>query len=301
MEIDRIELADCGSPEKIVAEILRQQPDIPVPIPIEEVAEAVGITAIHRMDTASFEGGLVTQPERVDGVILVNGKGSRQRQRFTIGHELGHYLIIAHRPVRPGQFTCSKEDMAIRAADRDDRAKRMEMEANRFSAAMLMPLAQFRPEMRNLGAPDLDQVIALADRYDMSKEATALHYALHHDAPCAILFSKDGVLRRSYKPTRFPFIESRIGSPLPSNSLSAGAANGGKMGWQEIDQGVWFTQIAGRRGSVHEQVVRLTNGWAMTLLVSSQDNDEEEEDEGGIRDAFEVWEKPRFPEKSRRR
>lgn len=301
MEIDRIELADCGSPEKIVAEILRQQPDIPVPIPIEDLAKAVGITVIHRLETASFEGGLVTQPERVDGVILVNGNGSRQRQRFTIGHELGHYLIIAHQPVRPGQFTCSTEDMAIRTADRDDRAKRMEMEANRFSAAMLMPLARFRPEMRNLGKPDLDHVIALADRYDMSKEATAVHYALHHDTPCAILFSKNGVIRRSYKPTRFPFIESRIGSPLPSNSLSAGAANGDRVGWQEVDRGVWLAQITGKCGSVQEQVVRLANGWAMTLLVGSQDDDEEEEDEGGIRDAFEVWENPRFPGKSRKR
>lgn len=301
MEIDRIELADCGSPEKIVAEILRQQPDIPVPIPIEDLAKAVGITAIHRLETASFEGGLVTQPERVDGVILVNGNGSRQRQRFTIGHELGHYLIIAHQSVRPGQFTCSKEDMAIRTADRDNRAKRMEMEANRFSAAMLMPLARFRPEMRNLGAPDLDHVIALADRYDMSKEATAVHYALHHDVPCAILFSKNGVIRRSYKPTRFPFIESRIGSPLPLNSLSAGAANGDRVGWQEVDRGVWLAQITGKRGSVQEQVVRLANGWAMTLLVCSQDDDEEEEDEGGILDTFDVWENPRFPGRSRRR
>lgn len=254
MDIDRIELADCGSPEKIVAEILRQHPDIPVPIPIEELAEAVGITAIHRLQTASFEGGLVTQPERVDGVILVNGNGSRQRQRFTIGHELGHYLIVAHQPARAGQFTCSKEDMAIRTADRDDRAKRMEMEANRFSATMLMPLARFRPEMRNLGAPDLDHVIALANRYDMSKEATALHYALHHDTPCAILFSRDGVIKRSYKPTRFPFIESGIGAPLrqPRSVLAlqkgapkAGMRSTAGSGWPmfQTDAGVSMSRL----------------------------------------------------------
>jgi len=301
MEIDRIELGDCGSPEKVVAEILRQQPGIPIPIPIEELAEAVGITAIHRLETASFEGGLVTQPERVDGVILVNGKGSRQRQRFTIGHELGHYLIMAHQPTLAGQFTCSKEDMAVRAADRDDRAKRMEMEANRFSASMLMPLARFRPEMRNLGTPDLDHVIALADRYDMSKEATALHYALHHETPCAILLSKDGVIKRSFKPTRFPYIESGIGAPLPSNSLSVRVANGEAGGWCEVDRGVWLAPVPARCGSVQEQVVRLSNGWAMTLLTSTEDDEEEEENEGGIRDAFDVWENPRFPGRSRRR
>lgn len=164
-----------------------------------------------------------------------------------------------------------------------------------------MPLVRFRPEMRNLGAPDLDHVIALADRYDMSKEATALHYALHHDTPCAILFSKDGVIRRSYKPIRFPFIETGIGTPLPSTSLSASATNEGAEGWHEVDRGVWLAHVPGRRGSVQEQVVRLANGWAMTLLMSSQDDEEEDEDEGGIRDAFDVWENPRFPGRSRRR
>ena len=66
MQIDRVELADCTSPERIIAEILRQVPDLPTPVPIEELATAVGITAIHRMTTDNFEGGLITQAKPID-------------------------------------------------------------------------------------------------------------------------------------------------------------------------------------------------------------------------------------------
>jgi len=164
-------LPTAPSPERIIAEILRQVPDLPIPVPIEELAAAVEITAIHRMATENFEGGLITQPERRDGVILVNGKANRLRQRYTIGHELGHYLIAAHQPGNSGQFACSKSDMNIRKADRDNRSQRMEAEANRFSAGILMPLIKFKADMRSQGGPDLNHVVALAATYDVSKEA----------------------------------------------------------------------------------------------------------------------------------
>lgn len=301
MEIDRIELADCGSPEKIIAEIMRQMPDMPIPVPIEELATAVGITDIHRLETAGFEGGLVTQPERASGVILVNNNGSTQRQRFTIGHELGHYLIIAHQPARAGQFTCSKADMAIREAGREDRAWRMEMEANRFSAGMLMPLMRFKPDMRNLGTPSLEHVFTLAERYNMSKEATALHYALHQDAVCAVIISKDEVVKRIYKPSRFPFIDVRIGTRLPSTSLAARLASGRQSDWDDVSSGVWLNvEPGGRHQSLQEQAYRLHGGWLMTLLIHPGDEDEDE-DEGGIPDVFDVWENPSFPSAKRRR
>jgi hypothetical protein len=261
----------------------------------------VGITDIHRLETAGFEGGLVTQPERVSGVILVNGNGSSQRQRFTIGHELGHYLIMAHQPARAGQFTCSKADMAIREAGREDRARRMEMEANRFSAGILMPLTRFKPDMRNLGAPSLEHVVTLAERYDMSKEAAALHYVLHQDAVCAVIISNCGVVKRIYKPSRFPFIDVRVGTRLPPTSLAARSAQDRQSDWEDVNAGVWLSVADGSRPQeLQEQIYRLRGGWLMTLLIHPGDVEDEEE-EGGVRDAFDVWENPRFPTSRKRR
>lgn len=191
--------------------------------------------------------------------------------------------------------------MAIREADRDNRARRMEMEANRFSAGMLMPLARFKPDMRKLGTPALEHVLALATRYHMSKEATALQYVLHHDAVCAIIVSKDDVVRRIYKPSRFPFIDVRIGTALPSPSLSARLANGRQSDSDDVDAGMWLAIAPeGRHSSLREQAYRLHGGWTMTLLIHV-DQIEDEDDDGGIPDAYEVWENPRFPSRSRRR
>ena len=33
MNLDRMELADCGTPEALVAAILKQVPDMPIPVP----------------------------------------------------------------------------------------------------------------------------------------------------------------------------------------------------------------------------------------------------------------------------
>lgn len=298
MQIDRIELADCTSPERIIAEILRQSPNLPIPVPIEDLARTVGISEIHRMATQNFEGGLITQPERRDGVILVNGAANRLRQRYTIGHELGHFLISAHEPGATGQFTCSKADMSVRKADREDRHKRMEAEANRFSAGMLMPLPQFKADMHSQGAPDLKNVVALAARYDVSKEAAAIHYSTYHHDICAIVLSQNDIIRRIYKPTRFPFVEATIGKPLPQNSLSVGRQNGPSE-WDEVDRGVWLASLE-RPSLINEQALSLANGWKMTMLVVDE-NEDESEGEDELRDTFDVWENPRFPGKSRRR
>ncbi|MBZ9650346.1 ImmA/IrrE family metallo-endopeptidase [Sphingobium sp. 3R8] len=283
MHIDRMDLDACRTPATIVAEILRQVPDMPVPVPIEELATAVDITDIRRLETPNFEGGLITQPERRDGMILVNSTGSAQRQRYTIGHELGHYLMVSHQPATAGgAFMCSSSDMTVRKADRDNRAARMEAEANRFSANMLMPLTRFRPDMEALGSPDLDSIFALAIRYDMSREATSIHYTSHHDEMCAIVLSKDGVVRRIYRPSRFPFIDAPINKPLPTPSCAA-RFNPSKSGWGEVDGGVWLGGRHGAGRTLREQVHRASGGWTYSLLVledvgrdSSEDSEESE-------------------------
>ena len=186
--------------------------------------------------------------------------------------------------------------MNIRKADRDNRSQRMEAEANRFSAGILMPVTRFKADMRSQGDPDLRHVVDLAAKYDVSKEATAIHYSTYHHDLCAILLPQNGTLRRIYKPTRFPFVEARIGTPLPHNSLSARHQTNGVES-DDVDRGVWLTNL-NHPSSIREQALNLANGWKMTLLVVD-DSDDEGEDE--VRDTFDVWENPRFPGKSRRR
>jgi Zn-dependent peptidase ImmA (M78 family) len=87
MRVSRIDLADCGSPEKLVIEILKAESDLPIPVPIEKLAQQLGVTDIKALETDGFVGGLITNTTKSTGVILENRDLRKGRRRFTIGHE----------------------------------------------------------------------------------------------------------------------------------------------------------------------------------------------------------------------
>src|ERR1700758_3408834 len=127
MKISRMDLADKGSPEGIVMAILKAEPNLPIPIPIEELCSRLDIMEIQPLTTAGFEGGLLTDRERSRGIILVRTGVSRQRRRFTVGHELGHFLLPWHVPDQEGRFLCSQSDLLRLNAKEGDRRARMEV------------------------------------------------------------------------------------------------------------------------------------------------------------------------------
>jgi hypothetical protein len=64
------------------------------------------------------------------------------RRRFTISHELGHFLIAAHR----GDKRCSAKDMYENG--RETHHQKEEAQANRFAAGLLMPALVRRSDRR---------------------------------------------------------------------------------------------------------------------------------------------------------
>ena len=50
MPITRKDLADAGSPEALVKRILQAEPNLPVPVPIQELCERLGIMRIEDLD-----------------------------------------------------------------------------------------------------------------------------------------------------------------------------------------------------------------------------------------------------------
>jgi hypothetical protein len=148
MKFSRMDLADCVTPEALLSEIHKLQAgQFPIPIPIDAWALALDITAIKALETEGFEGGLMMFPDRSSGTILIKEDAGKRRKRFTIGHELGHFLLPWHTPRSGVGFLCSSRDMAVfRAKPGGDRYIEMEAQANRFSAGILMPAAPFRAD-----------------------------------------------------------------------------------------------------------------------------------------------------------
>jgi Zn-dependent peptidase ImmA (M78 family) len=285
MRVTRLDLDGTGSPDGIVGKILKAEPDLPIPVPIEELARQLDITNILDLTTEGFEGGLITDDCRSEGTILVNRAARRGRRRFTIGHELGHFLIPWHKPVKGDQFLCSREDMRRWSAKENDTYARMEVEANRFSALILMPPRHLRGVMGKFRDPSLSQIVDVASHFDLSKDAAARAYAEYHDQQIAVAVIKDGKVLRIYRNIKFPRMGVASGSPVPRNSLyHYAAARGAEL--TEITQNgaeLWLDSQWGKRlPTLYEQVFFQQEGFALLMLwieAEEEDDDEEDRDE----------------------
>lgn len=298
LTVTRIDLDGAGSPMALVTKILKAEPDLTIPVPIEDLARHLDITEIRVLAADGFEGGLITDPGRSEGFILVNGAAGRERRRFTIGHELGHFLMTHHAPKTDAGFTCSRGDMRRARLAEMPPAVRMEVEANEFSALLLMPPPMWRRATNGLGDPDLCQVTALARQFGVSKEAAARSYAQYHDAPVAIVVAKDGRLQRVYRNlSSFPKLCVAAGAPIPSSSVFHRLpATPGQMSdmvearaqyWLESDRGKPLPEL-------YEQVAFQRDGFAMVLLWAefaeeSEDGEDNRTSKERLRDRQANW------------
>jgi IrrE N-terminal-like domain len=203
--------------------------------------------------------------ERDIGSIVVNSRSSAQRQRFSVAHELGHFLNPWHKPLEPsGWFACRPEDLRKSWGKLPPEASHhliQETEANRFAIEFLAPQQFVRPFLR--GIPDLTSVLRLSKTLDLSREASARRYVELHDQPTALVFSVDGVVRYVQRHPDFPSVLyqpgqrlSELPSPVDKARLSA---------HEEADPRDWLVRPG--RDALIVQTLSQSRGHATTLLA----------------------------------
>ena len=215
LRLCRMDLDGAGaSPERIAEAIHGQISGATGPVPVHDIARALDILEIRTRPLVSIEGCLLTQPERTDGKILVNANAPPRRQRFTVAHELGHFLISTHVSGDEEYFTCRGADMVAGPSTsiRDARRKQ-EAEANHFAINLLAPRTRCRRHL--VGVPDLAAIDRLADEFDISREAAARRYVDLHRIPAAVVFARSGVVLYGSRHEGFPFVKLQPGDPLP--------------------------------------------------------------------------------------
>jgi hypothetical protein len=276
MPISRLDLdgKGGGSPEGLVSKILKAKPSLAIPIPIEELCRELDIKSVECHALDGIEGVLITTAERESGLILINETSHRFRQRFTIGHELGHFLIPTHIPGPEGRFMCSRADMLLQHAGEHDRRAMMEVEANRFSALVLIPPPMLRPRLK--GDPNLKQLEELAAEFEVSKEAMARAYSLYHDELLAFVITQNGIIRRIYRPPNFPYITAEVGRPAPNSTT---VSNRDFMKLVECLPDHWIRVERGKGApKLYEQVMKQRNNFAITMLWLEMDAKPDDDD-----------------------
>lgn len=276
ISLDLMELDGKATPTAIVDEIMRQNPQMPFPVPLESLAAASGIERIADMTTEGFEGMLMTNPEKSRGIILVKANGNQHRRRFTVGHELGHFLLPWHRQT---QFSCTSESIKDTTGEsKVIRGQEMEAEANAFASELLMPSSVFKKRLRSFGEPDLAHVVELSAHFYTSIEATARRFVNLSDFPVAFVFSRHETIRYWTKGSEFPYmLRVRNGQPLPPDCVARNAGDG-LAEMEEIDSATWLTDDRGALPSaILEQTLYQQDGYKVTLLYIDELPDDEED------------------------
>ena len=180
------------------------------------------ITKVESLDlSAKFEGMLLPHPNGNGewGIIYNSSITSKGRVNFTLGHELGHYLL--HRHLSPEGFRCSSRDML----DWKSEHGQIEAQANTFASFLLMPLDDFREQIRS---QEITMALMrhLSDRYEVSITAAILKWLGITDKRAMIVVSKDGFIDWAWGSKRLfksgIYYRARQETvPLPELSLAA--------------------------------------------------------------------------------
>ncbi len=277
MTINRLDLDGLGSPAAIAGRILEIENELPLMIPLEELCGQLDIGSIEKVDTQAFEAALVMDVNKADGAILLARNRSAQRTRYSLAHELGHWLIPTHRPDADHGFECQLDDLHCVDEQEQNRRRRIEAEANRFASALLMPPQRVRSQMGQ--PPDLHDVIALATMFGVSKEAMVRAYVDASHEPVAVLILHRGLVKRIYRSPDFPWIDVRIGQSVPSDSIASAVRPAASMSeLEECDPVTWLSQSdVARTELLLEQVLGQANEFAMVLLHAEHSDPEDDD------------------------
>lgn len=240
------------SPEELLTALGIAKPQ---DIDLEAIAYHCGaVVRYHHLDHCAAR--IVGTNERA--IISVDPATSRGRQRFSIAHELGHWML--HRGKMA--YACKEDDFSSPWERRQDSESR----ANQFAAELLMPRFIFKPAAENREMT-LRTVGELAELFQTSMTATALRlvqlgsfpamaicygregrrwFARGFDVPDAIWPHKE--LSHDTAAFELLFGNSRQARPLPSQANK------------------WFSHRNAYRCSVVEDSIKVAEDCVLTLV-----------------------------------
>lgn len=137
-----------GLPENQRGILARFQQEFPVKV--GSVAKELGVT----IKISTLPAGISGEIRELDGaiVIKVNRHDSKERQRFTIAHEISHFLLHKDR-IGDGII----DDVLYRSCLSDE----LEAQANRLAADIVMPWTLIKRSLDRINAEKLEQKIEI--------------------------------------------------------------------------------------------------------------------------------------------
>lgn len=160
----------------LVEQILRKNRIHAAPVPIEAVAQSLGVSVLREPTDDDLSGFLYRDRKRRSVVVGVNANQHSNRQNFTIGHELGHFLLHDGDGVHVDRGFQIKLRSEVSSKGTDVEEK----ESNLFAAELLMPARFLQRDLEKIDVLDLDDEAVVADlatSYGVSTQAMMFRLA----------------------------------------------------------------------------------------------------------------------------
>lgn len=143
-----------------------------VPTPIVAIAKELGLV-VYETDEFSPEQSGSIKKENDTFVIYLNASHPPTRKRFTLAHEVAHYLLHRDCLEENKEFVDTvKQPIELQrsaAVEYSQKEKQMEWEANELAAELLMPEEKFMEEWDKA-----DNIIDVAAAFKVSPSAAAI-------------------------------------------------------------------------------------------------------------------------------
>jgi Zn-dependent peptidase ImmA (M78 family) len=126
------------------------------PVDPVRIARVLGVNVVDA-DLAGDVAGAIVKELGKDPVILVNRNDRPQRKRFTVAHEIGHFV---KRGDEPFEYVDRRDTLSTLGSNPE------EIYANSFAANLLMPEAEVK-RLDNEKMTDIEMAL----RFGVSREA----------------------------------------------------------------------------------------------------------------------------------
>jgi hypothetical protein len=240
----------------------KQQPDHilksigiyePADIDLELIAFSLNADVIY-VPLSDCEGSIIGTDTKA--IISINDNAEPRRQRFSLGHELGHWVNDRGKNLT---YRCNANDMRQRTIRKTDFRQQKEVRANQFSAELLMPNYIFNRYIENLEITS-NALSYLANEFNMSRTSTAIRFIEKSSQPCMIAcWDKNGArrwFRRNSTVPDYIWPHEKIIQPKTALNLSNG---------MEVDADKWISTDGAEKFTLIESV--FYNGYDFLSLL----------------------------------
>ncbi|MBL0208780.1 MAG: ImmA/IrrE family metallo-endopeptidase [Propionivibrio sp.] len=231
--------------------------DRPEQIDLEAIAADLG--AIVRY--APLEGSEARIVGNGDRAIITVASGGRPRQRFSVAHEIGHWVERHGR----GGFLCGKEDIA----PQNDQTKSVEALANAFASQLVLPSYLFDPIIA--GQPvTLDIADKIGKQFQASLTATAIKMVRSAAKPALVVChsreKREWFVRGPGVPEEYwPVMELDYETDAFELLYSSDAK--GKTAVRQAPGARWLSGKGAYARNVRAQSVKVADGMVISIVV----------------------------------